>query len=531
MGRKSKYNDKIAASIVKLSKKGKTDEEIADIVGISARTFRYWKGKYPEFISDLKDAKLEADSLVEASLYRRATGYYHEEEKIYIIKDKITRVKVMKHYPPDTAAGIFWLKNRQPKVWRDSHVLESTLPPTNDGAIKRTFEEFCEKAGYPKPYPKQVEMCEFGHNPEFGIRLLLGSRGYGKTDYVVILYTAYLIYLNPQYKALLVTKSENRNTAIMSEVEKALVANGVEIEKFNQTTLRVKGIHGKDGNIDALTIGASGIRGRHPNIVLMDDPVTPEDTSQATRKKAKKVYDELAKLCKNILVLGQPVHQLDLFQTLRPVLKNKLEVPYGSIPELDADLEAQRAAGVSEESIQASYFLNVVSEFDMPFTSIKYVDSYPIGPSVAFIDPSFKGGDYTALTILRSHFDGVVVQGYAFKKAWNHCLDEMVQAIREHQVQRVAFEVNSLGDQPVIMLRQALDGLGIGVVGKDSTNNKHSRIMNAGAYAHLIHLSKTSHKTYIDQVVQYEYGAKNDDAPDSLASCLEWVGLIRGKKI
>jgi hypothetical protein len=45
----------------------------------------------------------------------------------------------------------------------------------------------------------------------------------------------------------------------------------------------------------------------------------------------------------------------------------------------------------------------------------------------------------------------------------------------------------------------------------------------------LIHLSKESDSQYLDQVVQYEYKAKHDDAPDSLASCLQWIGLIRGK--
>jgi hypothetical protein len=80
------------------------------------------------------------------------------------------------------------------------------------------------------------------------------------------------------------------------------------------------------------------------------------------------------------------------------------------------------------------------------------------------------------------------------------------------------------------MLRDLLRGSGIGVVGKDSVMNKHAKIMAAGAYSHLIHLSKESDRSFIDQTVQYEYGAQVDDAPDSLASCLEWIGLIRGKQ-
>lgn len=396
----------------------------------------------------------------------------------------------------------------------------STTPPS-----KKDFKQFCLDAGYPEPFPKQIEMMEFGLK-EVVARLLLGARGYGKTDYVVILGIAYAIYLNPQFRALLVTKSDERNASILSEISKICKANGVQFEKQNSSCLRVIGLHGKDHSVSAVTIGTSSIRGRHPDLIVMDDPVTEEDVSEATRKKVQRVYNELSKLCKNVLIIGQPVHRYDLYETLRPLLK-KMEVPYGSIPELDHDIEAQRLAGVSEESIQASYFLKVVSESSNPFEKVKFIDTFPPGDSVAFIDPSFEGGDYTALSIFKSHFDGVAIQGHVYKKAWYHCLEEMAEKMQRANVKKVCFETNSLGDQPIVMLRDVLTG--VGVVGKKSTGHKHSRIVAAGAYAHLIHLSKTSDKLYIDQVVKYEYGVKNDDAPDSLASGLEWIGLIRGK--
>jgi hypothetical protein len=260
-------------------------------------------------------------------------------------------------------------------------------------------------------------------------------------------------------------------------------------------------------------------------MVLMDDPVTEEDVSEATRKRVQRVYNEVSKLCPNVLVIGQPVHKADLYGSLRPLLK-KLELPHGSIPELDHDLEAQRLAGVSEASIQASYFLKVVSETGFPLENVKLIDTFPVGDSFAFIDPSFEGGDYTALTILRGYF----VQGHVWKRAWNHCLPEIVEKLRVNGVKRLGFETNCLGDMPLGILREALKEDGIGVVGKYSNDNKHSRILGAGVYAPLIHLSKTSDRVYLEQVINYEYGATNDDAPDSLASCLEMVGLIRGKQ-
>lgn len=412
------------------------------------------------------------------------------------------------------------------KVPNTFEIVAPPVPPPVDPA-KNTFQAFCEKAGYPPPFPKQIEMKDFIIG-ERDPRLLLGARGYGKTDYSVILGLAKELKEDPTSTTLIVTKSEERNSAIVEEIRKAAEADGVVFEKANASCLRVKGLIGKDHSISTVAIRTKSLRGRHPKRVIMDDPVTEEDASEATRKHVQRVYNELHKLCSNIAVIGQPVHKLDLYGTLRPLLR-KMEVPHGSIPELDADLAAQRAAGVSEESIQASYFLKVVAENPSPLEGVKYLPDFPKGDSaVAFIDPSFEGGDFTALTILKAHFGGVAVKGHVYKKAWYHCIPEMQAHMAACNVKRICFETNSLGDQPIVMLREAMPG--IGVMGKKSTGHKHSRIVAAGAYAHLIHLAKTSDQKYIEQVTQYEYGAKNDDAPDSLASCLEWVGLIRGKQ-
>jgi hypothetical protein len=361
-----------------------------------------------------------------------------------------------------------------------------------------------------------------------GARLILGARGYGKTDYIVILGVAYNIYLNPLTETfLLLTKSREKNAAILNEIANACEKNGVTFEKKNSNCLRVTGLLGKDHSVSCTTIKSVSLRGRHPKKTVLDDPVTPDDCSEATRLHLERIYNEILKLTKNVTIIGQPVHKYDLYAKLRPIL-NRLEVPYGSIPELDHDLEAQRLAGVTEESIQASYFLKVVSETASPFERINYIDRFPVADSaVAFIDPSFKGGDFTAVTIMKAYMDGVAVVGFSWQKAWEHCLDDIYSAFIKYNVKRAAFETNSLGNQPIDVLRAAFKG--IGIVGRDSTTNKHSRIMNAGTFAHLIHLSRESGKLYIDHVVKYEYKSKYDDAPDSLASCLEWLNLIRGK--
>lgn len=393
---------------------------------------------------------------------------------------------------------------------------------------KKNFVEFCTTAGYPEPFAKQIEMKEFGVD-QTATRLILGARGYGKTDYITILGVAYLIYMDPENQTtLIITKSKERNTSILAEIQAACEKNGIVFDKANSTSLRARGLHGKDHSASAVTIRTASLRGRHPKLTIMDDPVTEDDTAEAARKLVEKKYYEIMKLTQNVLIIGQPAHQYDLYAKLRGIVKT-MEVPHGTIPELDHDLEAQRLAGVDEASISASYFLKVLSEGTSPFNNVKYLEAgqYPPGDSVAFIDPS-EGGDYTAVTILRAYMGGVAVVGYVYKKAWNHCLDDLAPKLAKYNVRKLAFETNKHGSQGVELLQNLFRG--IGVVGRHANNNKHARILAAGHYAHLIHLSRESDKTYIEHVTNYEYKAKFDDAPDSLASCLEWVGLIRGKK-
>lgn len=545
-GRASKLTPENAQIALNMRRGGHLDYEIAEVIGIHPQNFTTWKTTYKEFAEALKEAGEKPTDAVEAALFRSAMGYSHMEEKVFFYKGKVRRVQALKHYAPNPASMSLYLKARKAGMYKDTlHVLPSAATTGDTGVV--SFQVFVERAGFPKPFPKQEEMRAFVID-ETVTRLLLGARGLGKTDYCTMLGVAYDLYQDwfkgkvegkpPTMSNLIVTKSAGRNAAMVSVIAKALTANGVPLEKENSSCIRVKGLLGKDHSIDCITVGAKSARGRHPKRILMDDPVTEEDDSESTRKKVKKLYNELMKLTTNLCIIGQPVHKFDLYEELRSIVK-KMEVPHGSIPELDHDIEAQRLAGVSDESISASYFLKVISETGMPLEKVRYVDRYftPVSeggdgppPSVAFIDPSFEGGDFTALTILTEHFDGVKVKGKCYKRAWYDCIDEMAEQMEACGVQRICFETNSLGDQPVRMMRDVVPE-GVGVVGKKSTDNKHSRILAAGAYAKKIYLSKDSDRIYIDQVTKYERGAKNDDAPDSLASCLEWVGLIRGKGV
>lgn len=123
-GRPPKFKVSFIPQAEKLCRLGATDEEVADFFEVDVRTIYRWKGGNEKFCQALKSGKEMADERVERSLYARALGYKHDEVDIRVIDNVLVKTPIVKHYPPDTTAGIFWLKNRRPGEWRDKQEME-----------------------------------------------------------------------------------------------------------------------------------------------------------------------------------------------------------------------------------------------------------------------------------------------------------------------------------------------------------------------------------------------------------------------
>jgi len=137
MARPSKFTKQIQEQAMSLAEAGWTDEQMSKFFKVTKQTWNNWKKAHPKFFDSLKDAKETADKRVERSLYERATGYSHPEDKIFKpAGEEPTIVPTTKHYPPDTTAAIFWLKNRQPAEWRDKQTVE------HEGGISVTLVDY-----------------------------------------------------------------------------------------------------------------------------------------------------------------------------------------------------------------------------------------------------------------------------------------------------------------------------------------------------------------------------------------------------
>ncbi len=119
VGRPTLYKPEYVEQAKKLCLLGATDRELADFFKVSEQTLNAWKTQHTEFLESLKVGKEQADQRVERSLYQRAVGYSHPDVHVSNFQGDVTLTPITKHYPPETTAGIFWLKNRKPEDWRD----------------------------------------------------------------------------------------------------------------------------------------------------------------------------------------------------------------------------------------------------------------------------------------------------------------------------------------------------------------------------------------------------------------------------
>lgn len=118
------FKAEYTATARSMAERGATDREIAEELGVSERTLNRWKLTQEGFAEQIKLGKEAPDDRVEQSLYRRATGYTFEAQKVFQYHGEPVVVDYVEHVPPDTTAAIFWLKNRRKDAWRDKHIME-----------------------------------------------------------------------------------------------------------------------------------------------------------------------------------------------------------------------------------------------------------------------------------------------------------------------------------------------------------------------------------------------------------------------
>lgn len=136
IGAKGKYEEWLEPDnlliLRAMARDGKSKAEIAQRIGIRRQTLFDWIKRFPDIGDALKRGKEPYDIEIEDALHDSAKGYYvtvREPMKLKRVKQKQGEGRIEEEYveyverqiyiPPQTAAQIFYLKNRKAKDWRE----------------------------------------------------------------------------------------------------------------------------------------------------------------------------------------------------------------------------------------------------------------------------------------------------------------------------------------------------------------------------------------------------------------------------
>ncbi|MCG9699631.1 phage terminase large subunit [Vibrio natriegens] len=149
-------------------------------------------------------------------------------------------------------------------------------------------------------------------------------------------------------------------------------------------------------------------------------------------------------------------------------------------------------------------------------------------PCIAFMDPSYKGGDFTALSFMAQVRGYVFAWGFCFPHSWNAAIDQIAEKINSFPVIEFYFEDNGVGTAP----QDYFSVRGIDAIPRTTLGNKHDRIFRVGAFLNLMRLrfvENWSNQEWLTQHKKFNKDVDHDDAPDATTNCAVRGGIVSDK--
>lgn len=200
------------------------------------------------------------------------------------------------------------------------------------------------------------------------------------------------------------------------------------------------------------------------------------------------------------------------------------EIIHANIFDIEEKFQDKQALEMAKNAEGQFYYRHVWlgEEFykisGYPFAWMETIRTNEEFKTVAFLDPSFAGGDYTALSFAAFKDGKIYLFGYCWRESWNRCKEKIVDKLREHNCIDFMYESNALAETP----EEIFASLGVVATPKYSIGNKENRIYMAAAFIEqrAVLVQNKSNSEYVKNVLEYYEKAANDDGPDSLASNL-----------
>src|SRR5262245_40374254 len=117
-GRPTLYKPEFAEQAYDLCLMGATNQDLADCFEVSRSTIDKWLRREREFAQTVRRGRDLADAEVARALYSRAVGFSYQATKVLLHRGEPVFVPVTVYQPPHVGAGMFWLRNRRPDLWR-----------------------------------------------------------------------------------------------------------------------------------------------------------------------------------------------------------------------------------------------------------------------------------------------------------------------------------------------------------------------------------------------------------------------------
>ena len=138
---------------------GYTFEDVANRIGISSTTLRWWRKQYPEIDKALKAGREIIDYKVENALLKSALGYKTKEVKVtttYRNGKVVETIKEVtdKEQAPNVSAAQCWLYNRLPKKWKNMNSRANILDDMDEDT---SIQVIVTRATKGNVNPTQVE--------------------------------------------------------------------------------------------------------------------------------------------------------------------------------------------------------------------------------------------------------------------------------------------------------------------------------------------------------------------------------------
>ncbi len=389
------------------------------------------------------------------------------------------------------------------------------------GMFCRVVEEGGQEKRIPYTlYPQQIAWLDLYNPKHVKRRALLASRDKGKSQIVSILGSAWQIYQDRAVKIGIMSFKHANAAKLVDRAVEILTSFGIALRHTNDGYYTEEN---KDHTPSLMAMGLNTtVRGMHFDYLIMDDPLTVnEQFSKKYIDRSRYFMNEGSSIARRIILIGQLLTRNDLYYDAYGNTGNTyhlIQSWHGDIPELDKDLDYELRA-MGKKDVARNYLGYIDDAHEAIFQSIQFDESLPQGDVYAFIDPSAKGQDYTAVAIGWIHDARLIVYGKIFKKHWGDCLKDIIVLTKNCKI--VYYEDNqgmALGK----FLRQA----GVRNVGVTSTANKIAKIygLRALVLQDRLRLSNSMDSEAVMQVKNWTQTAEHDDLPDAMAMLVHKMG-------